>query len=25
VQFAYMTGLAYLCAFLANHLVSIWS
>ena len=25
VQFAYMTGLAYLCAFVANHLVSIWS
>ena len=25
VQFAYMTGLAYLCAFLANLLVSIWS
>jgi ferrous iron transport protein B len=25
VQFAYMTGLAYVCGFLANRIVSIWS
>jgi ferrous iron transport protein B len=25
VQFAYMTGLAYICAFLANKIVSIWA
>jgi ferrous iron transport protein B len=25
VQFAYMTGLAFVCAFLANRIVSIWS
>jgi ferrous iron transport protein B len=25
VQFAYMTGLAYVCAFLANRIVAIWS
>ena len=25
VQFAYMTGLAYVCAFLANRIVSIWA
>ncbi len=25
IQFAYMTGLAYVCAFLANRIVTIWS
>ena len=25
IQFAYMTGLAYVCAFLANHMVTYWS
>ena len=25
IQFAYMTGLAYICGFLANRLVAIWS
>jgi len=25
VQFAYMTGLAYLCAFVTNHLASLWA